>query len=333
LKTYKLREIYIKEISMKGKQSKGMKTLLLILPLLGVVAISGCTQQTGPTFGNGVTILNWEPTYSSVESGDRLQLRIRVQNQGEVRAENVRAALAGINQEDWGLSLGFGGSQGRLLGNGVLLPPDRIQNTDGQIGQDTFDMIAPKLPKGTTQQYSPQVRVYYSYKTTAIKSITLVNENELRRLQDQGKTLSSTDTKTSAGPLSVTITTGKFIKARESSPSAFSNIFPITIDITNSGGGVVSTENIPQNDYIIRITRPTLPSRLSIVSGSCKEIDQGYVTLWKGQTASITCNIQINQPPLTNEDENLKITFEYDYYIDRTTTITVTGNEQGYFGY
>ncbi|MCJ7817086.1 MAG: hypothetical protein MUP55_04480, partial [Candidatus Aenigmarchaeota archaeon] len=64
--TYKLNPTYIKEISMKGKQSKGMKTLLLILPLLAVVAISGCTGgQTGATFGNGVTILNWEPTFSS----------------------------------------------------------------------------------------------------------------------------------------------------------------------------------------------------------------------------------------------------------------------------
>ena len=305
---------------------KNQKMLLLILPLLAVVAISGCTQNTGPTFGNGVTILNWEPDFSSVESGDQLQLRVRIQNQGETTAQDVSAALAGINPEDWGL----GGFQGEEIPFNDMDPPNRVQNTEGQIAQDTFDLIAPNLPKGTTQQYSPMVRVFYHYKTTVIKSITLVNENELRRLQDQGKTLSSTDTKTSAGPLSVTITTGKFIKARESG-SLYSRVFPITIVITNVGGGVVSAQGTPQDDYMIDITKVQMPSRLSIVSGSCEEFDSGVVTLWKGQSASITCNIQINQPPLANEDENIGITLEYDYYIDRTTTITVTGIEEDYY--
>jgi hypothetical protein len=314
---------------MKAKNSPNLKLLLLLIPLFGVVAISGCTGTTsGPTFGNGVTILNWEPTFSSVESGDQLQLRIRVQNQGETTAQDVRAVLAGINPEDWGLGMGL---QEPEIPFNDLLPPNRVQNTEGQTAQDTFDLTAPALPKGTTQQYSPLVRVFYHYKTTVIKSITLVNENELRRLQDQGKTLSSTDTKTSAGPLSVTITTGKFIKARESG-SVFSKVFPITIVVTNVGGGVVSTQDVPKDDYLVDITNVQMPSRLSIVPGSCEEFDRRFLTLWKGQSASITCNVKIEDPPLANEDENIGITLEYDYYIDRTTTITVTGTEEGLFG-
>ncbi|MCJ7816468.1 MAG: hypothetical protein MUP55_01300, partial [Candidatus Aenigmarchaeota archaeon] len=257
--------------------------------------------------------------------GDNLQLRIRIQNQGEVRADDVRAVLAGINIQDWKATWG----RGEMIPIGYLLPPDRIQGTEGQTAQDIFDLTAPALPKGTTQQFSPQVRVYYKYKTTAVKSITLVNEQELRRLQDQGKTLSSTDTKTSAGPLKVTVTTGKFIKAREVSTSYFSNIFPITIDIQNIGGGVVSDKDRPQDDYKVNIRVDYPTNRLTILS--CKELNDGYVTLWKGQDASITCNIQINSPPLTNEDENLKITLDYPYYIDSKTTITVTGTQEGFF--
>lgn len=307
---------------MKEKHSRNLKPLLLLVPILAVVAISGCTQSTGPTFGNGVTILNWEPTFSSVESNDQLQLRIRVQNQGEVTAKNVNAILTGINVDEWG---GFG--VGNAINFNDLSPPDRIQNTAGQIRESSFSLAAPKIPKGTTQQYSPQVRVFYEYKTTAIKSITLVNENELRRLQDQSKTLSSTDTVTSAGPLKVTVNTGKFIKARETG-SYSSNTFPITIDIQNIGGGVVARYNMPQDDYKVNVAIE-FPSRLQPID--CGTFLSNYVTLWKGQTASISCNLRISNPPLASEAANIKITLSYGYYIDSTTTVTVTGTEESFY--
>jgi hypothetical protein len=307
---------------MKAKHSPNMKLFLLLVPLLGTVLISGCTTGGGgPTFGNGVVILNWEPTFSSVESNDNLQLRVRVQNQGEVTAKNVNAVLTGINVDEWG----FGA--GNAINFYDLSPPDRIQNTAGQIKQETFNLVAPKIPKGTQQQYSPQVRVFYEYKTTAIKSITLVNENELRRLQDQGKTLSSTDTVTSAGPLKVTVNTGKFIKAREAG-SYYSNTFPITIDIQNIGGGVVGRYNMPQDDYKVKVDI-VFPSRLTNVD--CGTFLGNYITLWKGQDASISCNVRISNPPIASEDENIKITLEYGYYIDSKTTVTVTGTQEGWY--
>ena len=304
---------------MKAKHSPNLKLLLLLIPILGTFLISGCTQSSGPTFGNGVTILNWEPTFSQVESGDRLQLRLRVQNQGEAIAVNVNPILTGIDTTEWGVAMinPFGI-------NNNLLPPDRVQGTSGEIREKTFDLTAPLLPKGTTQQYSPQVRVFYDYRTTAIKTITLVNENELKRLQDQGKTLSSSDTKTSSGPLKVTVNTGKFIKARDTG-SLFSNTFPITIDIQNVGGGVVSRFNMPQDDYKVGI-EIKWPSKLSPDAFGCGNAGNNVV-LWKGQSASLTCNVRISNPPLTNEDTNIQVILNYGYYVDSTTTITVVGKE------
>jgi hypothetical protein len=307
---------------MKAKPSSGAK-LLLLIPILGTVLISGCiTGGGGPTFGNGVVILNWEPTFSQVDSGDKLQLRLRVQNQGEAVAANVNPVLAGIDTSEWATS-----TASSFITNSNLLPPDRVQGTSGEIREKIFDLTAPRLPKGTTQQYSPQVRVFYDYRTTAIKSITLVNENELRRLQDQGKTLSSTDTKTSAGPLKVTVTTGKFIKAREA--SYYSNTFPITIDIQNTGGGVVGRYNMPQDDYKVGVDIKW-PSRLSPDAFACGNFANN-VLLWKGQSASITCNMRINSPPPTNEDANIQVILTYGYYVDSTTTITVVGQEQSFY--
>jgi hypothetical protein len=298
---------------------KSQKLVLLILPLLAVVMISGCTGSGGATFGTGVTILNWEPTFSSVESNDNLQFRLRVQNQGEALALGVTPIITGIVPEDWGLAQYTGFGYGQSFD---LEPPDRIQNTEGEIRQITFDVLAPDLPKGTTQTFTPQIRLYYNYETTASKLITLVNDQELKRLQDQGQTLSSKDTVSSAGPLKVTVNAGKFIKARE---GGVSRILPITVDIQNVGGGVVSTKGSSANDYKVALDVHTTSGRLGI---DCTQSgiygSNNVITLWKGQSATVTCLVQINSV-ISTEEANIQAILDYDYYIDASTTVTVTG--------
>ncbi|MEM5812084.1 MAG: hypothetical protein QW286_00020, partial [Candidatus Aenigmatarchaeota archaeon] len=213
--------------------------------------------------------------------------------------------------------------------------PDRLQNTEGEIKQETFDLVAPSLPKGTTQTFTPQVRVYYDYRTTASKLITIVNEQELRRLQDQGKTLPTKETVTSAGPLKVTINAGKFLKARDETSGfySFTKTFPITIDIKNIGGGTVSAQGTPSQDYKVkyRIEYPT--NRLSIECPNSGGLGSDTITLWKGESASLTCNVRIIQSPVSSEEANIKVVLEYPYYIDESTTISVTGSEEtGLYG-
>jgi len=337
---------------MKGKQSKGMKTLLLILPLLAVVAISGCIGGGGGiTLGNGVKILNWEPDFSSVESGDAVQLRLKAQNTGERDALSMQALLTGINPEEWKLQ---GGDNAKNFGN--LKAPDKVQNVDGEQVQYAFKLTAPPLPRGVSQPYSANLRIYYGYHTLGVKQLTFVNENELRRLQDKGESLPSSDTTVTAGPLNVKINTGKFIKVRDSQSglySSYSNTFPITIDIENTGGGVVSA--MPNAwgaydkdlDYKVFVTL-MFPNDLDV---NCKNIlsssytpygftysDYSYgvysyggkevtgvAELWKGQDTSITCDLKITGTPLTSQTENIIVRLFYIYYIDSKATITVTG--------
>jgi len=312
---------------MKAKSSPNLKLLLLLVPIV-VVAISGCTgtSDSGATFGTGIAILNWEPTFSSgLESGDSLQFRLRVQNQGEVTAVEVTPVITGIVPEDWGLPTS------QFYGYGIgqsfdMMPPNRIQNTPGEIRQETYDARAPSLPFGVTQTFTPQIRVYYTYRTTASKLITLVNEQELKRLQDKGQTLSSKDTVSSAGPLKVTINAGKFLKSKD---VGVSRAFPITVDIQNVGGGVVSTMNQPEMDYVVDIAFQTTSGRLTL-SGCQNQNTQGGVTLWKGQSATVTCTATIGQV-LATEEANIKVVLDYDYYVDASTAVTVTGTEEGYY--
>lgn len=287
---------------------------LLAISLLLVVTISGCTGG-GPTIstGPGVVILNWEPDFTSVESGEQLNLRIRIQNQGTETAEDVIAILSGINQNEWDVS-------NMEIDFGNLLPPNTQYGTEGEMAEDFFSLEAPELPEGITQQYTPRIRIIYNYLTSATKPITLVNENELRRMLDEGEMLPSGPTQYSSGPLSVTVNTGSHIRALERDRKAF----PITIRIQNVGGGVVSSMGSVEDDYRVKL-KIELPPGLGLET--CREFDGSgdYITLWKGQSKDMTCELEIEDTPTISEEKTIILTLEYDYYVDATTSVTVKG--------
>ena len=79
------------------------KYTLLVLPVLAVVLMSGCVS--GPAagaLGPGVVITDFKPDFTTVNSGDSVKLQLKLQNQGEVRAENAVAQIAGIDLSEWG---------------------------------------------------------------------------------------------------------------------------------------------------------------------------------------------------------------------------------------
>jgi len=113
---------------MIGKETpSALKLLVLILPVAAIIFVSGCT--TGPTgiaTGPGIVILDWAPDHASVESGDEVQLRLQVQNQGGEQADNVRGLITVISfgEDEWN----FGGMQSypyQLLGDYLISPNPR----------------------------------------------------------------------------------------------------------------------------------------------------------------------------------------------------------------
>ena len=153
-----------------------------------------------------------------------------------------------------------------------------------------------------------------------------MNEQELKRLQDKGQTVSSKDTVSSAGPLKVTVNAGKFLKSKD---LGVSREFSVTINIDNVGGGVVSTMNQPEMDYVVGVRVESTSGRLQISCPNSYLGGQG-VTLWKGQSALVTCTATIGQV-LATEEANIRVILDYDYYVDASTSVIVTGTEEGYY--
>jgi hypothetical protein len=319
---------------MRGKDTQSiLKLLVLILPIAAVVMISGCiTGGTGQATGPGLVILNWEPDHASVESGDDVQFRLKVKNQGGEQAEGVRAALTTITigGDEW---LPKVGSEEVLLKQ-TLLPPNPRYGTQGEEETFIWELKAPMLPEGITRTYTPGVRVFYDYTTTAVKPITLVNENELRRLMDTGGTLPTQPSQHSAGPLSVSVATGNTIKVSETRGN---QLVPITIHVENTGGGIPFWSGagsvyygIPEDAEYYIMMAIELPPGLAF-AGPCNEFSGygvaqgGEVYLWKGRSADVTCELDIVDIPTFTQESTIKLYLTYGYAIDRLTSVTVKG--------
>ena len=302
-----------------------LKLLVLILPIVAVMFVSGCTTPTGAS-GPGIVVLNWEPDHSSVESYDDVQLRLKVQNQGGEEAYNVRALITVLT---------FGGDEWLLRDKApevfiadYMIAPNPRYSTQGETQELIWYLTAPVLPEGITQTYSPGVRVFYDYLTTAVKPVTVVSEDALRQLQDTGGSLPTGPSQFSGGPLSVTVTTGKHIKVGDN----MIREFPITIYIENTGGGIPywggqqsMVYGIPeQEEYWVNLA-VQLPPGLEFAT--CQEYSGAGspVQLFKGRTAEVTCKLAIPTPPPVAQEGTIKLELLYSYAIDRSTSITVKG--------
>jgi len=312
------------------------KPFLLFIPILVIVAVSGCTSNIVGG-GPGVVITSWEPELTNVFSNDDVDFLLKVNNQGASRAKNVIAEITNIDIAEWGT---FGFTQIQL---GDLIAHDPVTNTPGESKTVQFQNLrAPLLNRGTSFLYEPMVRVSYDYSTSAQKPITLVDSQELVRIQQQGQTLPSTPTTFTSGPLSVEIIMGNFVKT-SGQFGAFGqfDIFPVHIKIRNtlwgSGGSV-----IPQGlgyyggglfsdfDYPILVT-VTPPSGTNFVfSGFGDDCSSFQFTseLFRGEEAEITCELEVTSPPAFRTESLIKVDLDYRYSIDAITQINVQGTKE-----
>ena len=318
---------------MAVRNSPLAKYLPILAIMSAVVMVSGCTG-TGDSvsFGQGVIITGFESDLGNLnlESGDDVGLMLRVQNKGELDAIDVEAQLLGIDLDEWGTGFSWSGETQRI---GDLIAADSSTNTEGQTATVQWALEAPDLPQGTEFSYEPRVRVLYDYQTKAIKPITLVDVAELRRIIQQGKSLSAGTTRTSSGPFSIQIRTGDFVKTQNYDDPFPLNIF-ITNDLWESGGSVIQGSGFyggfggsSEFQYPVKV-KLNLPDGMSLSgSGQGCSTSGEWVNLWKGKSAELTCEISISDPPEYREDKLIQVELEYRFFIDAATTLRVIGTE------
>jgi len=304
---------------------RNMKFLILLLPILAVVAVSGCTSGGGIGTGNGIVIEVFEPTLSSVYSDQEVGLILKIENRGEARAEDIYAEIFGININDWNAD------EQKNLDD--LLGVDSLNNVLGGTRQVQWtDMRAPQLTEGQIFTYRPKVRVSYDYATSAIKPITIVDKDEIIRLIQEGESIPSGITTYTSGPLSVAITTGQYVIGDFQSDYTFNLHIRITDLWWGSNGRVVYDDYGGYGDsddlypFEIMIDLPDDLDFRSYTPGCSSGWDD--MSLATDGTAEITCELEVSDAPDIMVDDLIRVDLRYRFAVDASTTIKVTGTEQ-----
>jgi hypothetical protein len=229
------------------------KPLLLALPILGIVLVSGCTWPgTTTTSGAGVVVKEFAPEFTEIYAGEPVTFRLLMQNQGSVDAKYVHAELLGLD-EDWCSSQTGSSTCTSSIGERLeklpnepecsykdntgfnLLAPDATRGTSGASHICTWTYKAPPIQKGFTITYTPIARTYYSYSGGVTKLITFGSSSELRRIQDSGGKLPVETKSQTSGPITVDIQTQGPIRFWGDEKKI---TFPLEVTINNVGGGV-----------------------------------------------------------------------------------------------
>jgi hypothetical protein len=313
-----------------------LRNLMFLLPIVGILVVSGCTGIPdfgggGGVSGNGIVITKFEPSLSSIESNDDVRLHLEVQNRGGVMG-TAAAVLMGISPMDWD-------AFNTEYFIGELLPADEERGTEGGRGTVDWDLMAPDLQRGERAPYYPMTRVFYSYQTNVRKPLTFLTSDEVRRAAQNGEALPAGATSVSAGPLDVTVNAGDFVRTKEGSWEQ--PYFPVEIKITNVGGGQIAGDNYP-------IGVEFIPPEGTMVMGDCpgdaqtewiadyRNVPSGLtvpsspnvIYLWDGKETTVTCRLQVVNPPNIREQREIKLVLSYIYFQDAKTTINVVGTTE-----
>ncbi len=275
-----------------------MKKLLMILLVLGVVFISGCTGggNTGGTSTNGLSITSILVDPSSIEAGETTYLMVDIENVGGEKADGINAQVIGL-PSGWVID---------TVSNvpNELYPPEG--GLKGEIATIEWVLKSPSEQQ-TEITYPGEVTLDYHYKTHLENLVRVADRNWIRSLpEDQGKTetskLGTIEPGSQRGPIHATI--------KMSSSSVYSGTTArVILDIQNVGSGSVSYNG--KNDYIL------------VSAQGLSNCDLGEIKLIRGQSRQLRCDIDTSDID-TWKNVRIDVDLEYNYRLRKMFEIIVT---------
>jgi hypothetical protein len=320
-----------------------MNSQRFVLFLVFLPLISGCVLPGGDPFnsqtqvGTGVIIEHFGPDFPEVYSGEVVKFTLRVKNTGSVKAEKGFAELFGLDQV-WktpqGAPLNIAAQElfpdemkCRYTSGGVtLLPEDTASGITGGSETCTWRYIAPDVLPGLNVHSKPRARFFYSYRSTTIKTITLVPREELKNLQDLGKSLPTETYSKTKSPISLDIETATPIRVYANQIE-----FPIVITVKNIGGGTVCSSIDkckgvhkeswgPTEGWYKMNLEINVPADMQLTV--CERNEN--VVLIGDKPQSISCKVIANVgSQIGIIQKNIELRAIYGYFIDKTADVLV----------
>lgn len=295
--------------------------LIPVFLIIVIVAISGCIFPSAST-GSGVVIEEFRPDFSQLMSDESFTLELKVKNAGSMYARRVFFDL-----------LNTVGSDGRTqiyctrgCGDNLdIYPMNPESGTSGETKTCFWECDAPEgVPYGVKINYNPIIRVKYNYESSALALINFVSREELKNMQSSGAPMPFESSRSTNAPIALTIIFKGPIRY-------WDNIgrvgFPIEIKIDNVGGGVPCYPDCENKDDWNKVRLKTSFGG-NINLEECDFQGSKDVLLWE-KSRSVRCQATFNDV-LGIEAAGLTtrtfgIDAEYEYFVEKTTTIEVTG--------
>lgn len=276
-----------------------------LLSLVAVLLVSGCTTLPFVLSGNGVAIEAFESDFSDVFSGEQVDFTVKIKNIGSQLAKGGKIAFLGL--EDWTSSFQ------RTCTFDALIAP--TPSTEGQSFLCSIQFIAPEVPDLVSVTYHPSARVAYTYSTTTLQHITIASQEEALKIEKGGGSLTTDTATTTQSPIAITTEAQGPIRVFENSLT-----FPLTITVTNVGGGTVCNQDY--NDCDNSILWNTLDITTTMAGTRISDCSQA-LSLSSG-TNTITCDIPVSSLPTSGVvQRTIQVQSEYGYFVDKEITVAV----------
>lgn len=289
-----------------------MKFLLFALPV-AIILVAGCIQV--PVTGEGLIIEVFEPDFLQVYSGEPVNFRLLVKNMGSVDATDVKPIITGV--DNWRSA---GGTCDEWRSISASVP---YLGIEGGSQNCVWTLEAPEVPEGLSTTHNPIVRLYYAYRTSVVKTVFIASRRELKVIEDSGKALPAETKSSTSGPITMDIKSIGPIRFWESSVA-----FPLEITVNNMGGGVVCpTVSDCENGQRWNSMKLDIEGEEIIIS-ECK-LDE--VSLWRGKSNTFVCDVTVSGlSDVSSIMKTISIEATYGYFIDKTTSVTVSWREAGF---
>ncbi len=294
----------------KAKKSKKLYVPIVLIVL--VVLVSGCAQggDTPTGIGNGVAILEFKSNQEGAQlrANEPVQFRAAIQNQGTVKARNVRVDVVELlDKEQWTLS-----SVGAL---GDMTGFNQEQNLPGPKRTLTIGGRAPRF--SVPQSIQPKLSVKYDNTLKGSGTITLVDTDTFIQRRDAGQGLASEFGVSDKGPLDIVIAVPEV--RTSTTTSGEDMIVPVQISIVDKTGnptvghvygGADSTVQNADYTYPVRVSMPKQPTGLSLeTTGADPLCTGGVINMNDGRSYDTTCLFRVNSPPARGEAAK-KVSFD-----------------------
>jgi len=316
------------------------KALFAILPLVAIVAISGCVQEqaTTPT-GNGMVITDFSSSLDTVSGGNKtVTIYLEAENMGGDTITKATGCLIGSNMGDdyqnglWQFSKDV---EGRPVCQGLetdetLRPADLANSIPGGTLKSRWYLKSPCLAETLSRTDSFTGRVFYEYDTIASTSIWVYTETELAAANQRGESIpSSLVVESTKGPVAISIDAVQPVRAEDGTVT-------LKITISNVGNGVVfdkeasiggdgtSVPSLSESDLNTFTAAFTVSG--DIAEDVDCEIELTEIELRKGASVTKTCDIEIDEDKISAKN-SFPITIEatYGYYIDSELSVQSSG--------